>query len=127
MRGKRGPSRPVEQLQPSLPILAEAPVPVLSVCCLEAAGCASSLTSCTCLLLRARKCLPNGGATAFPPRLGLADCLRTCSDPGWDCSLASGKVVGGQSGSPEVCSGSDGERTLFILKMIENQILPFTV
>lgn len=57
----------------------------------------------------------------------LADCLRTRSAPRWDCSLASGMVVGGQSGSAEVCSGSDGERTLFILKMIKNQILPFVV
>lgn len=40
---------------------------------------------------------------------GLADCLRICSAPRWDCSLASGIVVGGQSGSAEVCSGSDGK------------------
>ena len=39
-----------------------------SLCWLEAPGCASSLAFCTCLL-RARKYLPSGGATAFPPRL----------------------------------------------------------
>ena len=58
-------------------------------------------------------------------RLGSPVLRDPCLPPRGVSQAGGGR--GGQSGSAEVCSGSNGERTLFISKMIENQMLPFAV
>lgn len=66
-----------------------------------------------CILLRAVKYLPGGGATAFPPVLVL-NTLSVSGPavlPGGDCSPI---PAGWQSGSSRVSGGSDGKDAVYI-------------